>query len=178
MKEITARVHILREWGKSVLTDEKKRVNLLVCLGLAGLLLLSFSAWIPEPAEESAQVETSEQTISPDYAQRLEERLQTLIAEVEGVGDVRVMVTLQGSQENVYATDVETTADGMKTESHVLLSDEGLVETTRAPQVLGVAVVCEGGGTATVQNRVSTLVEALTGVGANHITVAPMAPTK
>lgn len=177
MKEIVARVHILRKWGKDLLADEKKRVNLLVCLGLAGLLLLSLSAWIPESKDEPVQVQTGEQQISPDYARLLEERLQTLIAEVEGVGEVRVMVTLQGGQENVYATDVETTADGMKTESHVLLSDEGLVETTRAPQVLGVAVVCEGGGTATVQNRVSTLVEALTGVGANHITVAPMAPT-
>ena len=54
---------------------------------------------------------------------------------------------------------------------------DGLVETVQTPQVLGVAVVCEGGGNAAVQNRVTALVEALTGVGANHITVAKMAST-
>ena len=42
----------------------------------------------------------------------------------------------------------------------------------------GVAVVCEGGGNAAVQNRVTALVETLTGVGANHITVAKMASTR
>ena len=55
---------------------------------------------------------------------------------------------------------------------------DGLVETVQTPQVLGVAVVCEGGGNAAVQNRVTALVETLTGVGANHITVAKMASTR
>ena len=78
--------------------------------------------------------------------------------------------------ESVYATD--TDRDGGST--HVLLGSggaDGLVETVQTPRVLGVAVVCEGGGTAAVQNRVTALVEALTGVGANHITVAKMAST-
>ena len=42
-------------------------------------------------------------------------------------------------------------------------------------RVLGVAVVCEGGGSAAVQSRVTALVQALTGIGTNHITVAKMA---
>lgn len=46
---------------------------------------------------------------------------------------------------------------------------------SRRPRVLGVAVVCEGGGSAAVQSRVTALVQALTGIGTNHITVAKMA---
>lgn len=167
--------------SKRMWADEKSRVNLLVCAGLAGLMLLALSAWIPsDTKEEGAKQESAEAatTQRPDYAVQMEQRLQELIATVDGVGAVKVMVTLQSDQEKIYATDTQTASDGMKTESHVLLSEDGLVETTRAPQILGVAVVCEGGGHAAVQNRVSMLVEALTGVGANHITVAPMAPTE
>ena len=41
----------------------------------------------------------------------------------------------------------------------------------RAMEVRGVAVLCEGGDQPGVQRRVTELVSALTGVGANHITV-------
>lgn len=162
--------------GRTIFSDEKKRVNLLLCAALAGLLLLAFSAWIPSDAEtETLPATNDSEDLPQDYAVQLEQKLQDIIAEVEGVGAVRVMVTLRTGQENVYATDTQTTSDGLQTKNHVVLSDHGLVETTHTPQVLGVAVVCEGGDNAVIQNRVSTLVEALTGVGANHITVAQMA---
>ena len=32
---------------RTALADEKQRVNLLVLMGLAGLVLLAFSAWLP-----------------------------------------------------------------------------------------------------------------------------------
>ena len=56
--------------------------------------------------------------------------------------------------------------------------DRSMLFAVQTPQVLGVAVVCEGGGNAAVQNRVTALVETLTGIGANHITVAKMASTR
>ena len=87
-------------------------------------------------------------------------------------------LTLENGEESIYATDEQTSADGSTSVSHVIVSDEGLIETTQTPQVLGVAVVCEGGDIAAVQNRISTLVEVLTGVGANHVTVAKMAASK
>jgi len=97
-----------------------------------------------------------------------------LISRVEGVGKTAVMVTLESGSESIYATD--TDSDGSST--HVLLGSggaDGLVETVETPRVLGVAVVCEGGGSAAVQSRVTALVQALTGIGTNHITVAKMA---
>ena len=38
---------------RAALADEKQRVNLLVCMGLAGLLLLAVSSWLP--ADSSTQ---------------------------------------------------------------------------------------------------------------------------
>lgn len=172
---MTAREYIapLAARLRTALADEKQRVNLLVLMGLAGLVLLAFSAWLP--ADDAAQPAAVQETAA-DYAAQLESRLTALIRRVDGAGDTAVMVTLESGSESVYATD--TDRDGGST--HVLLGSggaDGLVETVQTPRVLGVAVVCEGGGTAAVQNRVTALVEALTGVGANHITVAKMAST-
>lgn len=164
----------LAEKLRAVLADEKKRVNLLVCMGLAGLLLLAVSAWLP--AESPAAPQSVQSEAYADYAAQLEARLTELIARVDGAGKTAVMVTLESDSERIYATD--TDRDGAST--HVLLGSggDGLVETVQTPQVRGVAVVCEGGGSPAVQSRVTALVETLTGVGANHITVAKMAPSK
>ena len=151
---------------RAALADEKQRVNLLVCMGLAGLLLLAVSSWLPAAAAMTDS--------TADYAAELETRLTALISRVEGAGKTAVMVTLESGSESIYATD--TDSDGSST--HVLLGNgeaDGLVETVETPRVLGVAVVCEGGGSAAVQSRVTALVQALTGIGTNHITVAKMA---
>lgn len=175
---MTAREHLapLAEKLRTALADEKRRVNLLIAMGLAGLALLAVSAWLP--ADSTPQpTKTVQQADTADYAAQLEDRLTALISRVEGAGKTVVMVTLESGSESIYATD--TDSDG--TSTHVLLGStrtDGLVETVQTPRILGVAVVCEGGGSAAVQSRITALVEALTGAGANHITVAKMAPTK
>ena len=156
---------------RTALADEKQRVNLLVCMGLAGLLLLAVSSWLPADSSTQSTAPASMTDGTADYAAELETRLTALISRVEGAGKTAVMVTLESGSESIYATD--TDSDGSST--HVLLGSggaDGLVETVETP---GVAVVCEGGGSAAVQSRVTALVQALTGIGTNHITVAKMA---
>lgn len=161
---------------RATLADEKQRVNLLVCMGLAGLLLLAVSSWLPADSSTQSAAPAAMTDSTADYAAELETRLTALISRVEGAGKTAtaVMVTLESGSESIYATD--TDSDGSST--HVLLGSggaDGLVETVETPRVLGVAVVCEGGGSAAVQSRVTALVQALTGIGTNHITVAKMA---
>lgn len=167
-------------WGSHLrdrLSDEKKRINLVVGIGLAGLLLLACSEWLPTAQEETTSQPVQAQ-MEQDYAAEMETRLEALLAQMENVGRVKVMLTLENGEENVYATDSEMAADGAMTTNYVLLGKDGLLETVQTPQVLGVAIVCDGGDDAGVQNHISTLVAALTGVGVNHITVVKMASTQ
>lgn len=160
--------------------DEKKRVQLLLAAGLAGMLLLALSEWmLSQPEDIIEQVQPDSQTSSENdrYAQEMETRLTQLISQMEGAGKVQVMVTLAAGETTVYATDTETETEGSARTQHILLEDgidPALVETVNAPQIQGVAVVCEGGGNAVVQSRITELVEVLTGVGANHIAVTKM----
>lgn len=168
----------LQERAKTALKDEKKRMNLLLVTGLAGMVLLAVSEWLPDkaPATHPVQEQTQVQSAAPQDCAALEQRLQHIISQVEGAGETEVMVTLQKGERTVYATDTERTADGGESQQHILLGsgDSALVESVETPTLLGVAVVCEGGGDAGVQSRVTAVVQAVTDLGSNHITVTKM----
>ena len=147
----------------ALLADEQKRTGLLVAVGLLGLVLLGVSSWLPAKSKPETTAPMPQSTITSDYEAHLEARLQTLISNLAGAG------------ESIYAADTETSADGTAASKHVITGGTGLVETIQTPQVQGVAVLCQGGEDPAVQTRITALVQALTGVGANHVTVAALA---
>lgn len=165
---------------RSRLGGEKRLVNWIVAAGLVGMALIALSEWLPESTEDTGPEQYESSTFSAsEYEQSLEQRLGTLIRQVDGAGETRVMVTLSTSEYTVYATDSETRSDGSVREEHLLLdedaSEPALVETTRTPEVQGVAVLCDGADRPDVQAKITQIVQVLTGVGANRITVERMA---
>ena len=154
---------------------DKKAMDLLVLLGIAGMALLCLSEWVPAEAqsEDAVQQPGVAANTGETYTVKLETQLEEMIAQVDGAGKCCVMVTLAAGEETVYATDTEEGENTSRSE-HVLLGEQALVESVQSPRIQGVAVVCEGGGEVSVQNTVTELIRALTGVGANHITVAKM----
>ncbi|MGN0976389.1 MAG: stage III sporulation protein AG [Gemmiger sp.] len=158
-------------------TDRKRLMNLLILAGIAGMLLIALSEWIPE-AEEAPKQTGSQTSVDTqeDYAACLERRLTELLACEEGVGRVRVMVTLVTNEQTIYAKDRQYDDGALREESHVLVSgnEPALVETVAAPEILGIAVICDGGGNASVASSVTQILSALTGVGASHISVSQM----
>lgn len=116
-----------------------------------------------------------------EYEQQLETRLAALIRDMDGAGETVVMVTLDCGEETTYAADTRTEKTSEDTRSsaasqrtHLLAGAQPVVQSVQAPQVRGVAVLCQGGGNAGTQRRITELVSALTGVGASHITVNKM----
>lgn len=174
----------LESWS-AVWEDETKRTNIFVGLGILGMLMLGLSS-LPSTTEEPMQSEEFTASAQESFLSenQLEERLETLIESIAGAGQTRVMVTWERSETVCYAVDAEYGADGGTKEQPVLLEKSGssqepaLVETIEAPMVLGVAVVCEGGENIHVKYCITELVQALTGVSSNHVTVARMATTK
>ena len=108
-------------------------------------------------------------------------RLAALIRAMDGAGETVVMVTLDCGEETTYAADTRTEKTSEDTRSsaasqrtHLLAGAQPVVQSVQAPRVRGVAVLCQGGGNAGTQRRITELVSALTGVGASHITVNKM----
>lgn len=157
------------------LGGEKQRTNLLLLAGAAGILLLGLSELWPGADPKAANVaQQSAAAVPNDYAAELEQRLAALLCQAEGAGRVEVMVTLAGGEQTVYAKDRRSAADGTQQEELALPGGTALVESVSMPRIQGVAVLCEGGGSPAVQSRVTDIVQALTGIGTNRITVAPL----
>ena len=103
-------------------------------------------------------------------------QLEALLKTVDGVGKVKVYVTVERLQANVYAVNTEQTSEpdrAERNEKYVLTETgndtQGLVLYTVTPQIRGVAVSCEGGGSGVVRQEVTKLISAALGISANRI---------
>ena len=171
----------MNEWIETVRRKLKARIGgdkkqmLIVALGVVGMLLLLLSGGgkkqetateLPDPAQTQAAV-----------ARQLEALLKT----VDGVGKVKVCVTLERMQADVYAVNTEQVSEpdrSQKSEKYVLTESgndtHGLRLYSVMPEIRGVAVSCEGGGSGIVRQEVTKLISAALGIGANRIWVTKM----
>lgn len=142
----------------------------------AGILLL---LW-PSGQERSRSGETGLPAAREDFdLEALEEKMSSVLSQVEGAGQVTVALTLKSGMERVLASDRETSAEqngrGSWTTETVILDGETGEETVllsqNYPTFQGAVVVCPGAGDANVRLLLTQAVSALTGLGADRITV-------
>lgn len=154
-----------------------KKTMLIIIIGLIGMLLISISEFSDDTVKE-ADYET--EYISYDE-NRQKDELEKIIGEISGVGRVKVMITYECSRESIFASDVteHTEENGKKISSEYIIVDsgseeEGLLLKEIFPKVLGVAVVCEGGGNPTVKNEITMMIKAVFGISSNNISISEM----
>lgn len=134
------------------------------------------------------------QTSLEKYAAAQEEKLETLLSAMEGVGKVEVMLTFVSSEELVVEKDAPTVRSntvekdsegGTRTvtqfetgDSTVYRSGSGesdpYVVKTLNPRVEGILVVAEGAGDGTVNRSITEIAQALFGVEAHRVKVVAM----
>ena len=134
----------------------------LVALGvIIGLLLLFIdkNGLNPSPTIPN-------QGDSYSYTEELESRLERMINNIDGVSDTSVMITLKSSSEVIYALDKEENR-----EKHVIVDNEPVYVKEYVPEIEGVAVICKGGNSAIVIEKVTELLSSLLGIYSNHIYV-------
>lgn len=144
--------------------------------------------------EEKMAGETRQQADS--YEERLEQRVTDILKEVEGVGEVEVMIVLKSSAEKVIQVDgkkensvtEETDTGGgiRKIQSQKLEEDTVLVSGNTQtggngtvpiikkelyPELSGIVVTASGGGNPVVKAEISSAMEALFGLPAHKIKV-------
>lgn len=169
----------LKKWWSG-----EKRIRILAILGAAGILLLCLSEFLPKE-KAAAQKEESE---LQDFCQETEKKLEQILTQTQGAGRVRVMLTLESSDEKIYARDEKNDSksdDGMQQrsvdEKFVLVGsgkENGVLLKTNAPKVKGVIVVCDGGDDPVVVKQMTTAVGSALGIGANRISVLKMKQTE
>lgn len=172
-----------------------KKVRIIAVLGIAGILLILLSEFLPggkskERAEQNTVASVEEDTAAK--AQQLEQKLRSIVECIEGVGQADVMVTLQNGVEYIYAQEEKTNTDtvedatvqaGSKVQqknsseqSYILIESSGekrpVLITQLEPKVQGVVVVCDGGGSASVVERIINAVTVAVDIPSNKVSVA------
>ena len=157
--------------------------RMIILLGAAGIALILFSGMLPTHTSRNPPVTAAADMSDPDtYRNMLEDQLTELLSQMEGVGQVTVMLTVSGSAEQVYAEEVKAdkSDSSVRTESRYVItrtngSESALLSETRNPAIQGAAILCSGGGHAAVQERVSSAVSAVLGIPASRIFVGKTA---
>ncbi|MGN0692769.1 MAG: hypothetical protein ACI4K7_10510, partial [Oscillospiraceae bacterium] len=107
------------------LPQNRKFIYGAVIVGVIGMLLIIFSGGNSEEApEKNSEAEAFSQNDA--YEARLEKRLEEILSGIQGVGDVKVMITLSSSEEYVYAEETDTSADRQQRE-YVIADKGGIV---------------------------------------------------
>ena len=149
---------------------EKYRLVWLVIL--AGLILLM----LPMGEEEEPVQETTTATTQFDLA-ALENRLEEALSNIDGAGEVTVVLTIQNGPRQVLAQDVDRrTGEGENTETVILSRGSSAQETVAVqelyPSYQGALLICEGGDDPDVRLKLTEATSALTGLGADKISIS------
>lgn len=190
-------------WLKKLMEMDKS--NWMI-LGLVGILLLVIAMPV-DKKEEMTGNDSGKKNIEKmkenetegmrkntgDYKQELEEELTEMLENMEGVGKVKVMITLKDGGESVVEKDTsdtsnkteETDKEGGNRSEVALQSQKETVYTGKTeqtpfiakelnPKVEGVLVLAEGADNTVVKQNISDAVLALFQVDAHKIKVVKM----
>ncbi|MBQ7360576.1 MAG: hypothetical protein IJW63_10840 [Lachnospiraceae bacterium] len=188
-----------------------KNKNNFVVVFLVGVLFLVMLIPVGDSEDEDGQ-EDGRQTLSSQervtgnvsmgdtldstqaYCLVLEEKLATLLSQIEGVGKTQVMITMQYSEEKIVETEnalkiQETTETDAGGGTRVVTSTEESVSAIyesssndsipyvikiQVPKVQGVMVVAQGAGNGDIDLKITQAVQALLGIDVHKIAIAKM----
>ncbi len=181
-------MEVLKEMKTIIRKDGFRRI--VVALGLIGILLIFLSSFFKtNPTKKNTtEVECS----TSNYIRQLENNLKNLVSSIKGAGEAKVLVTLESTEETVYATEEKTnkeatedlldgqmskkreTDDTEKKYIKVRDSDgteRALSVTQIQPVVKGVVIVCEGGDDPQVQQRVTDAIKTALNITSKRVYV-------
>lgn len=150
---------------------------------LIGLLLSEFTTGETETPEESY-------VSSEEYIKSTEKNLEKLLSDIEGAGDVKVMLTVDTCYENVYAKSYDTKGqkdengtENELSEEYIIVkkgsnNEECLVIKVYEPTVKGVAVISEGADSIRVKTAITDTVCALFNISTAQVSVEKMCADK
>ncbi len=149
-----------------------KYIALLIGVGIVFLLF---------PTSTSNEINSkSSSSVEEEFAvSELEERLENILSQIDGAGQVKVMLTVKSGMKRVFAQDGRVEQDNellqKESETVVISSGAGTQEAVLMqriyPEFQGVLIVAEGGGDPFVKLSLTEAMTALTGLGADKISV-------
>jgi len=166
---------------KRKLADKLKRNKYVLLVVAAGILILLLPTSTSKKSATATDTATAQQTTAADAfsTEEQEQKLEDALSQIQGAGNVTVLLTVKTSAEQVLAENGDRSSDGTESsesEEMVIVSDSDGGESavtvkTIAPEYSGALVVAEGAADASVKLKLLEAVKAVTGLSSDKITV-------
>ncbi|MEE0859270.1 MAG: hypothetical protein U0M12_07385 [Acutalibacteraceae bacterium] len=176
-------------------TKDPKFVKTIVIVGLVGIaLILLSSLFSGGKADESEKTDNSQVAYVSltKYENDLEQSLAEIICSINGAGTTKVMLTMDSTVEQVYATNKNMSQNNSNntTQSDTANNKDISAETTYItveladgteqtvlvkeiqPKVRGVLVVCAGGDNSVVKEKIIDAVTKTLDISSSKVSVA------
>ena len=162
-----------------------KKNIILIAVAVLIIFLLLMSEFLTADNTETVSKENTE-IYSSQYIEKTEKELEALLENISGAGEVKVMITLENSYENVFAKGYteknDNKTDSQKSESeeeYIIIKDGSntekcLVVKVYEPTVKGVAVIAQGAGNTQVKTAITETVCALFDISTAKVSVEKM----
>lgn len=149
-----------------------KKIYFLSALILIGVVIILLGK---SGTERSEDVKSEIGELDPtQYSAMLEERIEELCNRVDGVSGAYAVVTLKGGYQAIYATDSQSGSTTSKNQTVLIGSGSGeqaILEGYSYPEIAGIGIVCHGGDSYDVKNKIVSLVSSAFDISANKIFV-------
>ncbi|MGI5919137.1 MAG: hypothetical protein ACOX8N_05700 [Christensenellales bacterium] len=175
--------------------DVKKKIQYLAILLIIIVILVIYfsSGSLVSKKQENTAPAATQEAPSTSMADSIEEKLAATLSQIEGAGDVEVMITYESTSEIVPAFSVDrqtttitdnrengtSTTNTENSQSEVVTLGDGggsraLVLKEISPKIRGVIVVAEGADDITVRMNLLRAVQTLLNVGPRQVDVYKM----
>lgn len=163
----------LTQWKDKVtgIIGQYKYVLLITAIGLIFML--------PPGSKKNTETVIPEQK---ENIMTVEEQLGAILSQVDGAGEVRVLLTQASGEEILYQTneDSDTSSELYSNRSDTVTvtdaerAETGLIRQINPPKYLGAIIVCKGADNPSVRLAIVEAVSKVTGLGADKISVLKM----
>lgn len=152
-----------------------KKFKFPILIVAVGLLLMAMPSLKTEnKPQEQKQSETMQNTF--------DENLARLLSQVQGAGNVKVLLTTAEGEETVYQTDVDQNknndSENNRSDTVTLTKSDreqqGLIRQIKAPIYRGAIIVCQGADSADVRLALVDAVSKITCLRSDQISVLKM----
>ena len=143
---------------------KKYRFVVLILLVGIGLMLIPFGS------SDAQETPPKTQILETDITQELCD----ILRQIDGAGEVSVMLSLHSSTTTIYQTD-----DSDNRQDTVIVTDDnrsqnGLVQQMIYPKYRGAIIICQGADNVQVRLNIMEAVSRITGLGMDKISVLKM----
>lgn len=161
------------KYKAKILFHKYKYAVLVIILGI-GLMLI--------PTTSKKKNTDIINNVHPESLDSVQQELQEILSQVQGVGQVRVYLKEAGGSETVYETNQTSSLSETSTDVNkeiIIVTDadrneNGLIKQIIAPTYQGAIVICQGANDPKIKLAITDAVSKVTGLGADKIAVMIM----